>query len=221
MSEEKNINSHSLKCKENVWKKFVSLIDEMDNVNTQGQALERLIDVYEEPPKTKILDKEIASQNEELIKKNQELADEVDELQETIANLKKHIADLHANIDELTNSGNESALAAQRIQMELDKANETIASRANRPENFIEMYVHPIFFYFLKKMTEIFNKKYKKNLSYGDFLVDLFRRDMLHSRGNNLPDVISESEFFKVVDKYAEQHPDEFTKDEIKLLKSV
>ena len=78
MSEEKNINSHSLKCKENVWKKFVSLIDEMDNVNTQGQALERLIDVYEEPPKTKILDKEIASQNEDLIKKNQELQDKID-----------------------------------------------------------------------------------------------------------------------------------------------
>lgn len=221
MSEEKNINSHSLKCKENVWKKFVSLIDEMDNVNTQGQALERLIDVYEEPPKTRILDKEITSQNEDLIKKNQELADEIDELQDVNAQLKQKIEELNIRIEEVTNSGNESALAAQRIQLELDKANETIASRANRPENFIEMYVHPIFFYFLKKMTEIFNKKYKKNLSYGDFLVDLFRRDMLHSRGNNLPDVISESEFFKVVDKYAEQHPDEFTKDEIKLLKSV
>lgn len=218
MSEEKNINSHSLKCKENVWKKFVSLIDEMDNVNTQGQALERLIDVYEEPPKTKILDKEIASQNEDLIKKNQELSDEIDELMEENASLKQRIEDLNAKIEELINSGNESAMAAQRIQLELDAVKE---ASENRPENFIEMYVHPIFFYFLKKMTETFNKKYKKNLSYGDFLVDLFRRDMLHSRGNNLPDVISESEFFKVVDKYAEQHPDEFTKDEIKLLKSV
>ena len=218
MSDEKNINSHSLKCKEIVWKKFVSLIDEMDNVNTQGQALERLIDVYEEPPKTKILDKEIASQNEDLIKKNQDLQDEVDELQETIANLKKHITDLYAKIDELTNSGNESAMAAQRIQMELDAVKE---ASENRPENFIEMYVHPVFFYFLKKMTEMFNRKYKKSLSYGEFLVDLFRRDMLHARGNNLPDVISESEYFKVIDKYVEQHPDEFTKEEIKLLKSV
>lgn len=218
MSEEKNINSHSLKCKENVWKKFVSLIDEMDNVNTQGQALERLIDVYEEPPKTKILDKEIASQNEDLIKKNQELTDEIDELQDVNAQLKQKIEELNIRIEEITNSGNANAMAAQRVQMELDALK---AAAENRPENFIEMYVHPIFFYFLKKMTETFNKKYKKNLSYGDFLVDLFRRDMLHSRGNNLPDVISESEFFKVVDKYAEQHPDEFTKDEIKLLKSV
>lgn len=126
MSEEKNINSHSLKCKENVWKKFVSLIDEMDNVNTQGQALERLIDVYEEPPKTKILDKEIASQNEDLIKKNQELTDEIDELQETIANLKAELA----------------------------KHQEDAAQKSNRPENVFEVEVHPVAFHFLKGMAE-------------------------------------------------------------------
>lgn len=126
MSEEKNINSHSLKCKENVWKKFVSLIDEMDNVNTQGQALERLIDVYEEPPKTKILDKEIASQNEDLIKKNQELADEIDELQETIASQKAELA----------------------------KHQEDAAQKSNRPENVFEVEVHPVAFHFLKGMAE-------------------------------------------------------------------
>ena len=126
MSEEKNINSHSLKCKENVWKKFVSLIDEMDNVNTQGQALERLIDVYEEPPKTKILDKEIASQNEDLIKKNQELSDEIDELQETIASL----------------------------NAELAKHQEDAAQKSNKPENVFEVEVHPVAFHFLKGMAE-------------------------------------------------------------------
>ena len=126
MSEEKNINSHSLKCKENVWKKFVSLIDEMDNVNTQGQALERLIDVYEEPPKTKILDKEIASQNEDLIKKNQELSDEIDELQETIASLKAELA----------------------------KHQEDAAQKSNKPENVFEVEVHPVAFHFLKGMAE-------------------------------------------------------------------
>lgn len=126
MSEEKNINSHSLKCKENVWKKFVSLIDEMDNVNTQGQALERLIDVYEEPPKTKILDKEIASQNEDLIKKNQELTDEIDELQETVASLKAELA----------------------------KHQEEAAQKSNRPENVFEVEVHPVAFHFLKQMAE-------------------------------------------------------------------
>lgn len=194
--------------------RFQKIASEMDNVKSNREAFNALMDFFENPKTVKI-------DNPELIKKNQDLQDEIDELMECNKNLVAQVENLEAKIEELTNSGNENAMAAQRIQMELDKANETIAARANRPENFIEMYVHPIFFYFLKKMTEIFNKKYKKNLSYGDFLVDLFRRDMLHSRGNNLPDVISESEFFKVVDKYAEQHPDEFTKDEIKLLKSV
>ena len=209
MSEEKNINSHSLKCKENVWKKFVSLIDEMDNVNTQGQALERLIDVYEEPPKTRILDKEIASQNEDLIKKNQELQDEVDELQETIANLKKHITDLYAKIDELTNSGNESALAAQRIQMELDKANETIAARANRPENIFEVEVHPVPFYFLKKMAAYLSNQKKTEITPGYILTDLFLKDLQNPRANNLPYIVTTAEISKVLEEYRKAHPDE------------
>ena len=191
--------------------RFKRIASEMDGVSTDRNALLSLMDYFENP-------KTVIKDNPELIKKNQELADEIDELQDVNAQLKQKIEELNIRIEDITNSGNANAMAAQRVQMELDALK---AAAENRPENFIEMYVHPIFFYFLKKMTEIFNKKYKKNLSYGDFLVDLFRRDMLHSRGNNLPDVISESEFFKVVDKYAEQHPDEFTKDEIKLLKSV
>lgn len=191
--------------------RFQKIASEMDNVKSNREAFNALMDFFENPKTVKI-------DNPELIKKNQDLQDEIDELMECNKNLVAQVENLEAKIEELTNSGNDNAMAAQRVQMELDALK---AAAENRPENFIEMYVHPIFFYFLKKMTEIFNKKYKKNLSYGDFLVDLFRRDMLHSRGNNLPDVISESEFFKVVDKYAEQHPDEFTKDEIKFLKSV
>ena len=191
--------------------RFKRLASEMDNVKTQRDALNALMDFFENP-------KTVVKDNPELIKKNQELQEEVDELKEANDNLEKHIEDLNAKVEELINSGNESAMSAQRIQLELDAVKE---ASENRPENFIEMYVHPIFFYFLKKMTETFNKKYKKNLSYGEFLVDLFRRDMLHARGNNLPDVISESEYFKVIEKYVEQHPEEFTKEQIKLLKSV
>lgn len=211
MAESKTCISCNIKMYPEEKERFEKLVSEMDNVTTQRGAFVALMDFFENPKTVKV-------DNPELIKKNQELQDEIDELQETVANLKKHITDLNAKIEELTNSGNESAMAAQRIQLELDAVKE---ASENRPENFIEMYVHPIFFYFLKKMTEMFNRKYKKSLSYGEFLVDLFRRDMLHARGNNLPDVISESEYFKVIDKYVEQHPEEFTKEQIKLLKSV
>lgn len=216
MSEEKNINSHSLKCKENVWKKFVSLIDEMDNVNTQGQALERLIDVYEEPPKTKILDKEIASQNEDLIKKNQELADEIDELQDVNAQLKQKIEELNIKIEEVTNSGNDNAMAAQRIQLELEAAHEEIArlketdaARANRPANIFEVEVHPVAFHFLKKMSEYLSAQKKAEVTPGYILVDLFLKDLQNPRSNNLPYIVSTDEIRKVMEEYRKAHPEE------------
>lgn len=184
MSEEKNINSHSLKCKENVWKKFVSLIDEMDNVNTQGQALERLIDVYEEPPKTKILDKEIASQNEDLIKKNQELADEIDELQETIASLKAELA---------------------KHQEEAESRSKAMA---DKPENVFEVEVHPVAFHFLKGMAE----KTKKTPGY--ILTDLFIRDLQNPRANNLPYIVASSEIKAKLEEYKKAHPEEYQRKE-------
>lgn len=216
MSEEKNINSHSLKCKEYVWKKFVSLVDEMDNVNTQGQALERLIDVYEEPPKTKILDKEIASQNEDLIKKNQELSDEIDELQDVNAQLKQKIEELNIRIEEVTNSGNDNAMAAQRIQMELDKANETIAAlqqeaenKTAKPENIFEVEVHPVPYYFLKKMAAYLSNQKKTEITPGYILTDLFLKDLQNPRANNLPYIVTTAEISKVLEEYRKAHPEE------------
>lgn len=180
MSEEKNINSHSLKCKENVWKKFVSLIDEMDNVNTQGQVLERLIDIYEEPPKTKILDKEIASQNADLIKKNQELSDKVNELTEENAHLKKRIEEFEAD-------------AENRKQ-----------HQANKPENIFEVEVHPVAFHFLRQMAE------KTKQTPGYILTDLFIKDLQNPRANNLPYIVASSEIRAKLEEYKKAHPEEY-----------
>ena len=213
MAEEKNINSHSLKCKENVWKKFVSLIDEMDNVNTQGQALERLIDVYEEPPKTKILDKEIASQNEDLIKKNQKLAAEIDELMECNKNLVVQVENLEAKVEELINSGNESAMSAQKIQLELEALKEEsehqAKAKANRPANIFEVEVHPVPFHFLKKMSEYLSAQKKAEVTPGYILVDLFLKDLQNPRSNNLPYIVSTDEIRKVMEEYRKAHPEE------------
>ena len=65
--------------------RFKRLASEMDNVKTQRDALNALMDFYENP-------KEIKVDNPELIKKNQELQDKINELQETIASLKAELA---------------------------------------------------------------------------------------------------------------------------------
>ena len=65
--------------------RFKRLASEMDNVKTQRDALNALMDFFENP-------KTVVKDNPELIKKNQELQEEIEELQETIANLKSALA---------------------------------------------------------------------------------------------------------------------------------
>ena len=65
--------------------RFQKLASEMDNVKSNREAFNALMDFFENPKTVKV-------DNPELIKKNQELADEIDELQETIANLKSALA---------------------------------------------------------------------------------------------------------------------------------
>lgn len=64
--------------------RFKRLASEMDNVKTQRDALNALMDFFENP-------KTVVKDNPELIKKNQELTDEIEELQETIASLKAEL----------------------------------------------------------------------------------------------------------------------------------
>ena len=212
--DEKKITAHSLKCKESVWVRFKDLKDEMDDINTDGQALERLIDVYEEPPKTKILDKELSVKNEELSRQIEELLKKIESQNQEITTLKQQL-------ENTLNDGNESAMSAQRLQMELDKAQEQIKAleeaaehqtkaKANRPENIFEVEVHPVPYYFLKKMSEFLTQKKKEEVTPGYILVDLFVKSLQNPRSNHLPYVVSTSEIEKVLDEYKKAHPEEY-----------
>ena len=182
--------------------RFQKLASEMDNVKSNREAFNALMDFFENPKTVKV-------DNPELIKKNQELADEIDELQEVNAQLKQKIEELNIRIEEITNSGNENAMAAQRLQLELDKANETIAARTNRPENIFEVEVHPVPFYFLKKMAAYLSNQKKTEITPGYILTDLFLKDLQNPRANNLPYIVTTAEISKVLEEYRKAPPEE------------
>ena len=203
MSDEKNIKPRTIKLYDDEWEEFKKLKSEQDGENvTDRQVFLKLMNFYNNPKTIKV-------DNPDLIKKNQELQDEIDELMECNKNLVAQVENLEAKIDELTNSGNENAMAAQRIQMELDKANETIASRANRPENIFEVEVHPVPFYFLKKMSEYLSAQKKTEITPGYILTDLFLKDLQNPRANNLPYIVTTAEISKVLEEYRKAHPEE------------
>ena len=210
MAESKNCINLQIKVYPEEKARFLKLKDEMDEViKTDRDAFISLMDFYENP-------KEIKVDNPELIKKNQELQDEIDELTEENASLKQRIEDLNAKVEELINSGNESAMAAQRLQLELEASQEEIArlretdkARTNRPANIFEVEVHPVAFHFLKKMSEYLSAQKKAEVTPGYILVDLFVKDLQNPRSNNLPYIVSSDEIRKVMVEYRKAHPEE------------
>lgn len=182
----------------------------MDNVNSYREAFDALMDFFENPKTVKI-------DNPELVKRNEELGVRNEELNRENEALKK-------KIEELTNSGNESAMSAQKIQLDLEAAQEEIARLKtemenkkevveNRPENIFEVEVHPVPFYFLKKMSEYLSKEKKTEVTPGYILTDLFLKDLQNPRSNNLPYVVSTSEIEKVLNEYKKAHPEEYQKN--------
>ena len=179
--------------------RFKRIASEMDGVSTDRNALLSLMDYFENP-------KTVIKDNPDLIKKNQELTEEN--------------ARLKQQLEELTNTGNDNALAAQRLQLELDKANETIAALqqeaenktaklANRPENIFEVEVHPVPFYFLKKMAAYLSNQKKTEITPGYILTDLFLKDLQNPLANNLPYIVTTAEISKVLEEYRKAHPEE------------
>ena len=210
MAESKNCINLQIKVYPEEKARFLKIKDEMDEIiKTDRDAFLSLMDFYENP-------KEIKVDNPELIKKNQELADEIDELQDVNAQLKQKIEELNIRIEEITNSGNDNAMAAQRLQLELEAAHEEIArlketdaARANRPANIFEVEVHPVAFHFLKKMSEYLSAQKKTEITPGYILTDLFLKDLQNPRANNLPYIVTTAEISKVLEEYRKAHPEE------------
>lgn len=220
MTDETNTNKRevckpfSIKMYQEEIDRFKRLGSEMDGVTSDRTTLTALMDFFENP-------KKVVVDNPELISKIKELETRNAELETRIESQNQEIATLKQQLENTLNDGNESAMSAQRLQMELDKAQEQIKTleeaaehqteaKANRPENIFEVEVHPVPFYFLKKMAEHISKEKKTEITPGYVLVDLFLKDLQNPRSNNLPYVVTTSEIEKVLNAYKKEHPEEY-----------
>lgn len=196
--------------------RFKRLGSEMDGVTSDRTTLTALMDFFENP-------KKVVVDNPELISKIKELETRNAELEMRIESQNKEFAQLKQQLDSTIADSNESAMAAQRLQLELEASQTEMArlkeeseNRAhveeNRPENVFEVEVHPVPFYFLRKMAEYLSKEKKTEITPGYILTDLFLKDLQNPRSNNLPYVVSTSEIEKVLNAYKKEHPEEYEK---------
>lgn len=207
-SKDKDCLTFSIKVYPSEKERFKKIRSEMDDhIKTDREALLSLMDFYENPKTIKVRDPELVKENVELTKK--------------IEQQNQELANLRQQLDDAVNTGNANGENAQRIQLELDSAQERIKEleeaaahqesvKANRPENIFDVEVHPVPYYFLKKMSEFLTQKKKEEVTPGYILVDLFVKDLQNPRSNNLPYVVSTSEIEKVLNEYKKAHPEEY-----------
>ena len=159
---------------------FKRIVGEMNDGTTERDAFLTFMDFYVNPPK------KIQVDNPELVKKNQDLQDEIDELQEANKNLVAQLENLESKLKSLDDE------------------------KAQRPDNLLEVVVHPVAFEFLKKMAAHQTKVKGFEVTPGDILVNLFLCDLQNPRANNLPYIVPTSEIRAKFEEYKKQHPEEY-----------
>ena len=180
MAESKNCINLQIKVYPEEKARFLKLKDEMDEVIKTDRDAFISLMDFYENPK------EIKVDNPELIKKNQELQEEIEELQEANKNLVAQLENLESKLKSLDDE------------------------KAQRPDNLLEVVVHPVAFEFLKKMAAHQTKVKGFEVTPGDILVNLFLCDLQNPRANNLPYIVPTSEIRAKFEEYKKQHPEEY-----------
>lgn len=171
--------------------RFNEILDSMENVNTKGQTLSALMDFWENP-KT-------------VVKDNPALTQRIAELEDEAQRRAGEMADLRAKLEKAQGEANDNGHASATMQIrieQLEAENASLREKKNLPENVISVEVHPVPWYFLKKMAESETKRKGETVAPGTILTDLFVRDLQNPRSNNLPYIVSSSEIKEVSEKY-------------------
>lgn len=171
--------------------RFNEILDSMENVNTKGQALSALMDFWENP--------------KSVIKDNPALIQRIAELEAEAQRRTDEMADLRAKLEKAQGEANDNGQASSELQLrieQLEAENAALREKKNLPENVISVEVHPVPWYFLKKMAEAETKRKGEPVAPGTILADLFVRDLQNPRSNNLPYIVSSSEIKEVSQKY-------------------
>lgn len=179
--------------------RFKSMKSTMDGVNTDRQAFVALMDYFENPPKSVIKD------NPALTQRIAELEAEAQRRTEEMTALREENERLKAKASELQQTANDNGQASSELQLrieQLEAENAALREKKNLPENVISVEVHPVPWYFLKKMAESETKRKGEPVAPGTILTDLFVRDLQNPRSNNLPYIVSSSEIKEVSQKY-------------------
>lgn len=185
---------------------FKQLKEEMDGVRSDREALNVLMDFYQNP---KTVEK--IKDNPVLVQRNAELEAEV----ETKAN---EITELRAKLETANNTINSNGEAGTQLQLEIDRLkeeNEALKAGKEHSPYYVGGELPPVPMYFLHKMAKLQSQKDKKERTPFWILANNFIQDLQNPLSNHLPMIVSSDELCKAQKDYeASLKKTEETKEE-------
>ncbi|MBR6092033.1 MAG: hypothetical protein IKQ09_04375 [Bacteroidales bacterium] len=130
--------------------RFKQLRDIMDNVRSDREALNALMDFYENP------------RTVEKIKDNPVLVQRVSELEAEVESKANEIADLRSKLDQAKQDLNTNGETGTQLQLrieELKAENEALKKKNYIPDNYVGGTLPPVPMYFLHKMAKLQSAK--------------------------------------------------------------
>lgn len=165
--------------------RFKQLRDIMDNVRSDREALNALMDFYENPKTV------------EKIKDNPVLTQRVSELEAEVESKANEIADLRSKLDQAKQDLNTNGETGTQLQLEIDRLkaeNEALKAGEKHSPYYIGGELPPVPYFYASKMARLQSQKDKQERTPFYILANNFILDLQNPLSNHLPIIVSSDE---------------------------
>ena len=172
---------------------FKQLKEEMDGVRSDREALNVLMDFYQNP---KTVEK--IKDNPVLVQRNAELEAEI----EAKAN---EITELRSQLDQAKKDLNANGETGTHLQLRIDQLeaeNKALKEGKQHSPYYVGGDLHPVAYYYLQKMAEMQSKTDKQERTPFWIMSNNFIMDLQNPRSNHLPMIVSSEEMRKKLAEY-------------------
>lgn len=172
---------------------FKQLKEEMDGVRSDREALNVLMDFYQNPKTV------------EKIKDNPVLVQRVSDLEAEVESKANEIVDLRSKLDQAKQDLNTNSETGTQLQLRIEKLeteNAALKDKNNLPENYVGGTLPPVPLYFLHKMAKLQSQKDKQERTPFYILATNFIQDLQNPLSNHLPMIVSSEELRKAQEEY-------------------
>lgn len=172
---------------------FKRIKEEMDGVRSDREALNVLMDFYQNPKTV------------EKIKDNPVLTQKITELEAEVEAKANEITELRSQLDQAKKDINANGETGTQLQLrieQLEAENKALKEGKQHSPYYVGGDLPPVAYYYLQKMAEMQSKTDKQERTPFWIMSNNFIMDLQNPRSNHLPMIVSSEELRKAQEEY-------------------